>query len=650
MSVLENFNPTKTQTESTRGRNRRSKTAVNYREVQESDDGLDDEDMSQQRDNGNGQIVDGLSAGAENISPQRKIGNIKRKKRSRKTGSLNKKQKTSTKSSADLYGPLPISQTTQSWLQNMSCQRLRQLPQCQSCIIRQASLGSCRFNGFRLFDSQNGKPINVDQYAFASLEDAHEIVFEPSFTTDPSDDSRSYAMRIIAPFFHDVLMQELKHEQQSTIIRRPREKGIRPLCDTCATTIFSGFWFCYVCGKEFCLDCYDEWDESCIEKYHENLQRCSRRRKHRKEHLIPLTRFKSKEISELLTRVCEIEKIPLTPVVLQKSLNFQQADQWTAPVVQVPVDILSESDFRSFWRQGVPFMLHNVGKGFKLNWDADYFIQHYGKTECYLVNCQTGADIQATVQEFFENFKEGIFRGKTQNLKLKDWPPTEDFSTAFPDLFEDFQQALPFPSYTRRTGYYNLNSRFPPDYLVPDLGPKMYIAYPSSDDIGGKGTTNLHLDMTDAINIMVHAVENPDKKGCAVWDIFSALDTDKIRRFLLEKFPKMNCDDPIHRQQHYLTTDQLKELSYEYGVQSYRMYQNPGDAVFIPAGCAHQVCNLSSCIKVACDFVSPENVSRCAVLTDESRRLAKDGKREDVLQLKNILYFAWKQMDRESRR
>ena len=42
----------------------------------------------------------------------------------------------------------------------------------------------------------------------------------------------------------------------------------------------------------------------------------------------------------------------------------------------------------------------------------------------------------------------------------------------------------------------NLASRFPIDLVAPDLGPKMYIAHASSEV---KGTTKLHLDLTDAV-------------------------------------------------------------------------------------------------------------------------------------------------------
>ena len=43
-----------------------------------------------------------------------------------------------------------------------------------------------------------------------------------------------------------------------------------------------------------------------------------------------------------------------------------------------------------------------------------------------------------------------------------------------------------------------------PDYcLKPELGPKMYIAYGSAL-YSNKGSTNLHIDMSDAVNYLVY--------------------------------------------------------------------------------------------------------------------------------------------------
>ncbi|CAG8817182.1 34251_t:CDS:1, partial [Racocetra persica] len=85
-----------------------------------------------------------------------------------------------------------------------------------------------------------------------------------------------------------------------------------------------------------------------------------------------------------------------------------------------------------------------------------------------------------------------------------------------------------------------------------------------------------------------------------------------------------------------------KRLLKEYGIKGVRIYQNPGDIVFVPAGCAHQVCNYTSCIKVALDFVSPEGVERSYKITRQFRRLMPGHKRkEDILQLSNILFHTW---------
>lgn len=53
--------------------------------------------------------------------------------------------------------------------------------------------------------------------------------------------------------------------------------------------------------------------------------------------------------------------------------------------------------------------------------------------------------------------------------------------------------------------------------------------------------------------------------------------------------------------------------------------------------------NLHNCIKVAEDFVSPENVSYCFHLTQEFRDLSDThSNHEDKLQIKNIMYHAVK--------
>jgi lysine-specific demethylase 3 len=164
------------------------------------------------------------------------------------------------------------------------------------------------------------------------------------------------------------------------------------------------------------------------------------------------------------------------------------------------------------------------------------------------------------------------------------------------------------------------------------------------------------MDMADALNVMLYASKCKDgTEGYAVWDLFRAEDSDKLRGFLRRKFGQPQsvsggqaiaatpiAHDPIHGQQFYLDVELRQALFDECGVKSYRLYQRPGDGVFIPAGCAHQVANMADCMKVAIDFVSPENIDRCERLTKEFREQNQSKVwKEDVLQLRTMMWFAW---------
>lgn len=69
------------------------------------------------------------------------------------------------------------------------------------------------------------------------------------------------------------------------------------------------------------------------------------------------------------------------------------------------------------------------------------------------------------------------------------------------------------------------------------VGPKMYNSFASSQESGSRGSTRLHMDMADALNVMLHAEPCPDgSEGYAVWDLYRAEDSDKIRAFLKKRF------------------------------------------------------------------------------------------------------------------
>ena len=64
-------------------------------------------------------------------------------------------------------------------------------------------------------------------------------------------------------------------------------------------------------------------------------------------------------------------------------------------------------------------------------------------------------------------------------------------------------QKFTLKHYHHREGVFNLAGYLPDHCLKPELGPKMYIAYGSAR-YSDKGSTNLHIDMSDAVNYLVY--------------------------------------------------------------------------------------------------------------------------------------------------
>ncbi|CAI9110366.1 OLC1v1010375C1 [Oldenlandia corymbosa var. corymbosa] len=139
-------------------------------------------------------------------------------------------------------------------------------------------------------------------------------------------------------------------------------------------------------------------------------------------------------------------------------------------------------------------------------------------------------------------------------------------------------------------------------------------------------------------------------EGGALWDIFRRQDVPKLQQYLrnhykefrhLNNKPVKQVSHPIHDQAFYLNSRHKKKLKEEFGVEPWTFVQKLGDAVFIPAGCPHQVRNLKSCVKVALDFVSTENMSECVHLTKEFRRLPRNHRaKEDKLEITKMALHA----------
>jgi lysine-specific demethylase 3 len=112
----------------------------------------------------------------------------------------------------------------------------------------------------------------------------------------------------------------------------------------------------------------------------------------------------------------------------------------------------------------------------------------------------------------------------------------------------------------------------------------------SVQDNHHNGSTRLHKDLTDAVNIMTWSAPFPDgTPGDALWHIFPPWTAEILSSFLRAKTGFTKPGDIIHWQTTYVTPALLECFFVEHGIRPYTIYQRPGQAVFIPAGSPHQV-------------------------------------------------------------
>uniref|UniRef100_A0A4W3JNY9 Lysine-specific demethylase n=1 Tax=Callorhinchus milii TaxID=7868 RepID=A0A4W3JNY9_CALMI len=167
---------------------------------------------------------------------------------------------------------------------------------------------------------------------------------------------------------------------------------------------------------------------------------------------------------------------------------------------------------------------------------------------------------------------------------------------------------LPIPEYTGNSGRLNLVSRLPAESARAQLGLRVSCAYALTPENCGVGSRNISSQTFDTVNLLAHSEErlegdnvdafalrrltdSGDRLG-AVWHIFAAQDTERIREFLLKVRWRGGQDPPrlFDRDQGWYLDEHLRRrLKEECGVQSITVLQFQGDAVLIPATALHQV-------------------------------------------------------------
>ncbi|XP_026641631.1 probable JmjC domain-containing histone demethylation protein 2C isoform X3 [Microtus ochrogaster] len=294
--------------------------------------------------------------------------------------------------------------------------------------------------------------------------------------------------------------------------------------------------------------------------------------------------------------------------------------------------------FKECWKQGQPAVVSGVHKKMNMSlWKAESVSLDFGDHQADLLNCKDSIISNANVKEFWDGFEEISKRqknksGETVVLKLKDCPSGEDFKTMMPARYEDFLRSLPLPEYCSPEGKFNLASHLPGFFVRPDLGPRLCSAYgvaaAKDHDIG---TTNLHVEASDVVNILVYVgvakgngvlskagilkkfeeeelddvlrkrLKDSSELPGALWHIYAGKDLDTIREFLqkiskeqgLEVLPE---HDPIRDQSWYVNRKLRQRLLEEHGVRACTLIQFLGDAIVLPAGTLHQELSISSIV------------------------------------------------------
>ncbi|KAI9355856.1 hypothetical protein BD770DRAFT_390889 [Pilaira anomala] len=345
-----------------------------------------------------------------------------------------------------------------------------------------------------------------------------------------------------------------------------------------------------------------------------------------------------------------------SPVVTSPSSPTPKVTQTTfsppnyPSMLNAPASALTSELFQAYWQLHQPVMISDSIRGSQFKWTPELFESLCGDEKLKATDID-GMVYEVSGKDYFAAFSDSDKRkklcsilGSTEVLKIKDLPPNETLRSVFPKLHEDFMKTLVTSDYSTDNGYYNLANRLPEEYLPPDLGPKLFINY-GIDEQCRFGKTNLHCDITDAVNVMYYADDKTTKErpvAAALWHIFPF----ECMRSLCEYISlvkDVGSLHPILDHGFYLDDEDLKKLKNDYGVTPFTVHQNPGDTVYIPAGCAHQVATFSNSIKCAFDFFSPENIDRSVFISDCFRSL----KRIDKLQVANTLTYAWKSLQED---
>ncbi|KAH6777910.1 hypothetical protein C2S51_009222 [Perilla frutescens var. frutescens] len=463
------------------------------------------------------------------------------------------------------------------------------------------------------------------------------------------------------------------------------------LCDSCKSSVLDVHRSCLNCLFKLCVSCCLEirqHDDGTIVCPPESLGGCGR------QNLELMSRYPNNWVAELLIRaeaVANPGKVTDSPgavgVACPGSSQGSEVENATLlphredsndNYLHCPTSLIVVKDdlkhFQWHLQRGEPVVVPDVVSGATgFSWEPmvmwracrkprnpDHLIKDFR-----VLNCSSLSKETISIHQFCNGYVKGLYdgEGRRKILKLEDWPPGESLHEQLPRHYLEFVRCLPFMLYTHpRAGHLNMSTRIPIISRKLDMGPKMSITYGVGQELGSSSLTMIHYALSDRVDILMHtaaislgpststskAAELKEPECGALWDIFKRQDVPKLEEYLRKHAGELKdishlhqLAHPVHEKAFYLTLADKRNLKEEYGVEPWTIVQKLGDAVFVLAGCPHQIRYLQSCTSVAFNFVAPESVCECIRLSAEYRRLPQNHRyKEDKLHVKQMTLHA----------